>query len=73
MTSESPKEEPPEGYRFASESLGERLRWWVIALLPRCVATWLWKAEWIPLGKWAPYVLGQSLGQKGRRIEKVED
>lgn len=46
----------------------ESFRWWVVAILPKSVATWLWNNEWIPLGGWAPYVLGQSLGRRGKPI-----
>jgi hypothetical protein len=45
-------------------------RWWVVALLPRFAAWWLFNAEWIPLGRWAPYVLGQALGKRGRLVKK---
>lgn len=44
-------------------------RWWLVALLPKRVASWLWCEERIPLGSWGPYVLGQSLGVRGRRVE----
>jgi hypothetical protein len=43
-------------------------RWWVVALLPKPVAKWLWSTEWIKLGSWAPYVLGQSIGRQGKRV-----
>jgi hypothetical protein len=43
-------------------------RGWVVALLPRRAARWLWRLD-IPLGHWAPYVLGQSLGGRALRPE----
>jgi hypothetical protein len=45
-------------------------RWWLIALLPRFAARWIWLNEWIPLGSWTPYVLGQSMGVRGQRVEQ---
>lgn len=30
---------------------------------------WVWKNEWIPLGRLAPYVLGLALGSKPRRVK----
>jgi hypothetical protein len=48
--------------------VGDGWRWWVVAILPRRVAAWLWRLD-IPLGSWAPYVLGQSLGARGHRVE----
>ncbi len=42
-------------------------RWWVVALLPRRVASWIWDLD-IPLGSWAPYVFGQAIGSKGKRV-----
>jgi len=31
---------------------------------------WIWKNEWIPLGKLVPYVLGWALGSRPKRIKK---
>jgi len=30
----------------------------------------LWTAEWIPLGRFAPNVLGKLLGSKGHRVKE---
>lgn len=44
-------------------------RWWVVALLPRFVAQWLWmNARWARSSSWAPFFLGQALGVQGRQV-----
>jgi len=30
---------------------------------------WVWRNEWIPLGRLTPYVLGLALGSKPRRAK----
>ena len=49
------------------------MRWWLVAFLPRPIARWLWCCEWISLGSWAPYVLGQSIGRIGVEIDSKLD
>lgn len=53
--------------------MGDALRWWLVAVLPRPVARWIWCAsEWtgIPLGRAAPYVFGQMLGVRGHKLDR---
>ena len=55
------------------EALIEELRWLLVALIPKPIAEWLWCSEKIPLGSWAPYILGQSIGCRGQRVQKKEE
>lgn len=48
--------------------MSERLRWWLVALIPSFVAAWL--IDNVPLGSWAPYVFGQMIGIRGRRVDR---
>lgn len=47
--------------------MGDQVRNWLIYLMPRSVCRWLWAHENIPLGGWAPFVLGRVLGSVPRR------
>lgn len=42
--------------------MGDRIMSICVLLLPQAVAHWLWCNERIPLGSWAPHVLGRSMG-----------
>lgn len=46
---------------------------WLVCLLPKFLASWLWRNEWIPLGSWGPHVLGRSIGRDGHRVDNGED
>jgi hypothetical protein len=39
-----------------------RARWW------KALWTWVWLTD-LPLGRYAPWVLAQSLGQAGHRVD----
>lgn len=47
--------------------LGDTVRSWLVCYLPRFVCRWLWNAD-LPLGAWAPHVLGRVLGSDARRL-----
>ena len=34
------------------------------------IAMWIFKNEWIPLGRLAPHILGIALGSKPRRVKE---
>ena len=45
----------------------DTLRWWLVALLPPVIASWIWElSEWSGIGlrSWAPYIFGQAMGGK---------
>jgi len=44
-------------------------RSWLVHLLPKCACAALWRAD-IPLGHWAPHVLGRVLGTNAKRIKR---
>lgn len=47
----------------------DAIRSWLVCLLPRWFCRWLWAAEWISLGRWAPHILGRTFGNvTGKRI-----
>ncbi len=48
------------------------MRQWWRKQVGRPFWLWLWEAEWIPLGRLAPHVLGFYLGSKGQRIKTAE-
>ena len=47
----------------------DRVRSWLICLVPRFVCSWLWNLD-VPLGYWAPHVLGRVLGVAGQRVDR---
>lgn len=50
------------------QPLGDTVRSWLVCLVPRRVCMWLWEAE-MPMGRWAPHVLGRILGCDAIRIK----
>lgn len=49
-------------------AVGDTIRGWIVCLIPRFVCLWLWTEE-IPLGAWAPHILGRVLGRDPRRVK----
>ena len=45
------------------------IRSWLVLLIPRCVCRALWSAG-VPLGAWAPHVLGRVLGVDAVRVTR---
>lgn len=41
---------------------------WLSCLLPRVLCRWLWDND-IPLGAWAPHILGRVLGANAVRVD----
>ena len=50
----------------------DTIRSWLVCLLPRFVCRWLWREERIPLGHWAPHILGRYLGVEGQRVNEKQ-
>jgi hypothetical protein len=47
--------------------VGDTVRIWLVCLLPRAVCRWLWALD-VPLGRWAPHILGRCLGRDAVRV-----
>lgn len=52
----------------------DRVMQFLVGFLPKAFAGWLWEQEWLPLGSWAPHVLGRAMGGnvKWGRVDKVK-
>lgn len=46
----------------------DRVQSWLVCLLPRAFCAWIWEQD-VPLGSWAPHVLGRVLGSDARRAK----
>jgi len=46
---------------------GDVIRSWLVCLVPRFVWRWVWSLD-VPLGKWAPFVLGRVIGSNCKRV-----
>ena len=46
----------------------DTLRSWLVCLLPRFFCVWLWHRD-LPLGAWAPHILGRVLGSDAQRVK----
>lgn len=58
--------EPEKPQKFVKY---QEWRWWVVALLPRFVAKWLWILfPWVRRTSWAPHIMGQATGVRGHCI-----
>lgn len=43
-------------------------RWAIITWTPRWLCALWWRTEWVPMGKWCPFVLGRILGSEPRKV-----
>jgi len=48
--------------------MSDTVRSWLVCLLPRCFCVWLWHQD-LPLGAWAPHILGRVLGSDAQRVQ----
>jgi hypothetical protein len=49
--------------------MSDTVRSWLVCMLPRCFCVWLWAQEYMPLGSWAPHILGRVLGSDAKRVK----